>query len=196
MSSRVHIVALENQNRERAPLAGRSATTTFPVTNVTSPKTNTIVNDRAAEAAIREVVETWHRATAAGDVARVLSLMAEDAIFLAPERPPMQGRQAFERSLQDVLATHTITSKGQVREVVTSGDLAYAWTDLTVTMTAREGTQPVERSGPTLSIFRKQPDGRWLLVRDANMLASEAAELELKVDDLERELMADGPGGD
>ena len=30
---------------------------------------------------------------------------------------------------------------------------------------------------------------------DANMLASDAAELALKVDNLERELMADGPGG-
>jgi uncharacterized protein (TIGR02246 family) len=163
---------------------------------VPTASANTTANDRAAEAAIREVVETWHRATAAGDVARVLSLMTEDAIFLAPERAPMQGRQAFERALRDLLATHTITSKGQVREVVVSGDLAYAWTDLTVAITAREGSQPVERSGPTLSIFRRQADGRWLLVRDANMLASEAAELELKVDDLERELMADGPGGD
>jgi hypothetical protein len=34
-----------------------------------------------------------------------------------------------------------------------------------------------------------------VLIRDANMLASDAAELELKVDNLERELMADGPGG-
>jgi uncharacterized protein (TIGR02246 family) len=154
-----------------------------------------MANEQVAETAIREIVETWHRATAAGDVDRVLSLMAEDAVFLAPERPPMRGRQAFERALRDLLDTHTIESKGEVREVVTSGDLAYAWTDLTVTITALEGTQPVERSGPTLSIFRQQPDGRWLLVRDANMLASEAAELELKVDDLERELMADGPGG-
>jgi len=161
-----------------------------------SPQTRAPANDKAAEAAIREIVEMWHRATAAGDVDRVLSLMTEDAIFLAPERPPVQGRQAFARSLQDLLATHTITSKGQVREVVVSGDLAYAWTDLNVAITSREGTQPVERRGPTLSIFRRQPDGRWLLMRDANMLASEAAELELKVDDLERELMADGPGGD
>ena len=178
------------------PLQVAPAPLHCPLPNVPSVKPRAAASDVAAEAAIREVVETWHRATAAGDVARVLSLIAEDAVFLAPERPPMQGRQAFERSLRELLATHTITSKGQVREVVTSGDLAYAWTDLTVAITAQEGTPPVERRGPTLSIFRRQPDGRWLLVRDANMLASEAAELELKVDDLERELMADGPGGD
>ena len=34
-----------------------------------------------------------------------------------------------------------------------------------------------------------------MLIRDANMTVADAAELELKVDNLERELMADGPGG-
>ena len=58
-----------------------------------------------------------------------------------------------------------------------------------------DGGTPTVRRGPVLSIFRKEVGGLWVLVRDANMLASEAAELALKVDNLERELMADGPGG-
>ena len=38
------------------------------------------------ERAIRELIATWHRATAAGDVDMVLRLMAEgDANMLAPE---------------------------------------------------------------------------------------------------------------
>jgi len=158
-----------------------------------------ITKEGGEQAAIRAVVETWHRATSAGDVAHVLPLMAEDAVFLAPEREPMRGRQSFESALATLLQTHRITSNGNVREVEVSGDLAYAWTDLTVTLTAldgNDGKSPMKRTGPTLSIFRKQPDGRWLLVRDANMLASPVvAELELKVDNLERELMADGAGG-
>ena len=32
----------------------------------------------------------------------------------------------------------------------------------------------VDRSGYTLTILRKEPDGRWLLVRDANLLAPHA----------------------
>ena len=40
------------------------------------------------EAAIRKIVEIWHRATTESDVATVLRLIAEDAVFLAPERPP------------------------------------------------------------------------------------------------------------
>ena len=149
------------------------------------------------ETAIRALVETWHRATAAGDVTHVLPLMAEDAVFLAPEHPPLRGRAAFAEGLGAALRTHRITSRGVVREVKVSGDLAYCWTELTVTITPLHGGGDAkERRGPALSIFRKQADGAWILARDANMLASDSAELALKVDNLERELMADGPGGD
>jgi uncharacterized protein (TIGR02246 family) len=155
------------------------------------------------EAAIRALVETWHRATGAGDVAGVLPLMAEDALFLAPERPPLRGRAAFADGLTDILKTHRMSSSGVIREIKVSGDLAYCWTNLTVTITPLDGTSPQVRKGPVLSIFRKQSDGSsdgsshgsWVLVRDANMVASDSAELALKVDNLERELMADGPGG-
>ena len=58
-----------------------------------------------------------------------------------------------------------------------------------------DGTSPTVRRGPVLSIFSKRPDESWVLIRDANMVAADSAELEMKVDNLERELMADGPGG-
>lgn len=151
--------------------------------------------DTADETAIRTLIETWHRATEARDVVRVLQLIAEDAVFLMPESLPLRGRAAFAQALHDVLKTHNIRSSGEIREVKVSGDLAYCWTDLTVTMTPLDGTAPKVRRGPSLSILRKESDGAWILIRDANMLASDSEELALKVDNLERELMADGPGG-
>jgi ketosteroid isomerase-like protein len=44
------------------------------------------------------------------------------------------------------------------------------WTKLTVVITPPNDSPPVTRAGHTLSILRKQ-DGKWLLARDANMLA-------------------------
>jgi uncharacterized protein (TIGR02246 family) len=154
-----------------------------------------MVRDPRDETAIRTLMETWHRATCASDVATVLTLIAEDAIFLAPERPPMRGRAAFAQALHEVLKAHTLLSSGEVQEVRVSGSMAYCWADLTVTITPLDGTSPKVRRGPALSILRKESDGGWVVVRDANMLASDSAELALKVDNLERELMADGPGG-
>lgn len=49
------------------------------------------------EQAIRDTVARWHRATAVGAIATVLSLMADDAVFLVAGKPPMKGRGTFEK---------------------------------------------------------------------------------------------------
>jgi uncharacterized protein (TIGR02246 family) len=151
--------------------------------------------ETADETAIRNVVETWHRATGDNDLATVSRLMAEDAVFLAPGRPPMRGRASFAQVLSEVLKTHTIRSSSEIREVRVSADLGYCWAELTVTATPLDGSPARLQKGPALSIFRKESSGAWVLIRDANMIVADTAELELKVDNLERELMADGPGG-
>ena len=122
------------------------------------------------EEAIRNLIGEWHRATAAGDVDLVLELMSDDVVFLVPGRPPMQGRASFAEGLRSLLATHNIVSSGEIRELVVSGDVAYTWTNLDVRIEKRGGGESRSRQGSALSILRKQSDGRWLLVRDANLL--------------------------
>ena len=147
------------------------------------------------EKAIRMLLNRWHRAMGAGDLAALLSMMSEDAVFLATEHAPLRGRVAFAQQLAAIAESNTIQSSADIEEVLVSGDLACCWATSTVTTTPVDGGSPTVRRGPVLSIFRKEFGGHWVLVRDANMLASDAAELALKVDNLERELMADGPGG-
>lgn len=124
------------------------------------------------EQAIRQLVERWIGATREGDVDAVLKLMAPDVLFLVAGQPPMQGREAFARSLNAVLADNVIDSVSQIDEIVVSGDLAYCRTRLSVTVTSKHGKLPLQRTGHTLSILRKGSDGLWQLTRDANMLAS------------------------
>lgn len=125
----------------------------------------------ADEKAIRGVIARWHEATAAGKVEDVLPLMHEDVVFLVAGKAPMKGRAAFEKGLRSLLAGHTIRSSGDVQEVEVSGDLAYARTNLSITVTPLVGGKPNSYSANALSIFRKQSDGHWVLVRDANLLA-------------------------
>ena len=47
------------------------------------------------EQAIRDLIASWHRATAAGDVETVLTLMAEDVVFLVAGHPPTRGRNCL-----------------------------------------------------------------------------------------------------
>ncbi len=125
----------------------------------------------ADEQAIRNLVAQWHIATAAGDVETVLDLMAEDVVFLVAGQPPMKGRGTFEKGLRDLLSSHRVESTSEIEEVRVSGDLGYCWSLLTVRIIPLSGGSPVSRSGSALSILRKQPDGAWVVVRDANLLA-------------------------
>jgi uncharacterized protein (TIGR02246 family) len=50
------------------------------------------------EQQIRELVATWMSATKAGDLATVLDLMTDDAVFLVAGRPPF-GKQEFARQM-------------------------------------------------------------------------------------------------
>lgn len=123
------------------------------------------------EQAIRELIALWHRATAAGEVETVLDLMTDDVVFLVAGQPPMKGRAAFERGLRGLLAKHRVESTHEIHEVVVDGDLGYSWTDLQVRVIARDGgAAPPARSGSTLSVLRRQADGRWRMVRDANLM--------------------------
>ena len=119
------------------------------------------------ERAIRELVDTWMTASRAGDTETVLSLMADDVIFMVPGREPF-GKQTFaanSRSMDGV----RVEGKADIRELKLLGDWAYLRNFIDITITP-PGGQPVHRSGFTLTLLRKEPDGKWVLARDANLV--------------------------
>jgi uncharacterized protein (TIGR02246 family) len=120
------------------------------------------------ERAIRDLVSTWMRASKSGDVNTVLSLMADDVIFMVPGREPF-GKDVF-RAAAGAMKNASLTGSSDIREVNVLGDWAYIRNYIEITITSREGGT-MRRKGYTLSILRKQSDGRWLLWRDANLVA-------------------------
>jgi uncharacterized protein (TIGR02246 family) len=127
---------------------------------------------RADEQAITDVVATWISASKAGDTDTVLGLMADDVVFLVPGQPPMRGKAAFAAAAA-AQAKHQpfkLDADSKIEEIRVFGEWAYLWTKLAVVIVPNEGAPPIKRQGNTLSIFRKQ-NGKWVLFRDANMLA-------------------------
>lgn len=124
------------------------------------------------EQEIRQLVTTWMEATKAGDAATVLSLMADDVVFLVTGRPPMIGKAAFAAAMLPQVGVNAPKFDGhsEVQEVQVLGDWAFMRSRLTVIVTPPDGA-PFTRSGYTLSILKKQ-NGRWVLARDANMLSA------------------------
>lgn len=124
------------------------------------------------ELAIRNLIETWVRATREGNVDEVLDLMTDDVVFLVPGQQPMVGKQAFGEALRAALGQHAIDSTSQIDEVAVFGDVAYCRTRLQVTVTRKHDNLPMLRKGQTLSILRRCPDGKWRLSRDANLMVA------------------------
>jgi uncharacterized protein (TIGR02246 family) len=122
------------------------------------------------EQEIRQLVSTWMEASKAGDLDTVLSLMADDVVFLLPGQPPMRKADfaAASRAMAGKDAPE-FDGHSEIQEVRVLGDWAFMWARLTVVATPPGGA-PMKRAGHTLTILRKQ-DGRWVLARDANLLA-------------------------
>src|SRR5262245_35767535 len=128
----------------------------------------------ADEQAIRDLQAAWLAASAAGDLSRLLPLLADDVVFLTPGRPPF-GKQEFAVNFTAGLKQFRINASGDAEEIVVVGNVAYARTRLSVSLTPLAGGEPKRMAGYALTVFRKQPDGRWLLSRDANLAAPVAS---------------------
>jgi uncharacterized protein (TIGR02246 family) len=121
------------------------------------------------EQAIRDLVANWMAASKRGDTDAVLALMADDVIFMAPGREPF-GKEEFAAASRG-MADMRIEGSSDIVELKVLGDWAYLRNRLTVTVIPGSGEALLKRTGYTLSIFRREPDGRWLLIRDANLMA-------------------------
>ena len=130
------------------------------------------MNENQDKEQIQQVISTWMRASADGDLDTVLTLMAEDVVFLLPGQPPMRGREAFAAASRAMTRRVRIEGKPEIQEIHVAGDFAFCWNYLSITATPVNGGAPMRRAGNILSVFRREPDGRWVLFRDANMLTA------------------------
>jgi uncharacterized protein (TIGR02246 family) len=119
------------------------------------------------EQAIRDLVETWCRETEVGNLDGILPLMSDDVVFLTPGRAPFGKKEFADQSRQSADKAQ-VKVKADVQEIRVSGDLAYCWLKLAVTVTPAAGAA-MEMGGHTIGIYRRE-GGRWVLSRDANLV--------------------------
>lgn len=122
------------------------------------------------ERAIRELHAAWIDAVNAGDLPRLLGWLAEDAVLLNPDAP-LVGRDAFAAQFAGALRDIRFRCTSEVNEVLVSGDLACARCRDTVTVSPHASDETTRFAGDRMAIYRRQPDGRWLLARDIHTLA-------------------------
>jgi uncharacterized protein (TIGR02246 family) len=121
----------------------------------------------ADEQAIRKLIDDWMEATAQGDLAKVLSMMSDDVVFMTPGREPFGKKEFAAQSagMKDM----KVEGVAKPVEIKVLGDWAYLRNHITVTVTAKGG-HPMKRAGYTLTLLNRKPDGAWVITRDANLI--------------------------
>ena len=126
---------------------------------------------RLDERAIREIYSAWIDAVNAGDLSRLLTLMADDVVFLNPGQAPF-GRDGFSPGFSAAHQQARINCVSELRDIVVVGKVAYTLSRDSLFVTPRTGGEAMQLAGHRITVYRKQPDGRWLLARDAHTLSS------------------------
>ena len=121
------------------------------------------------EKAIRNLVETWMAASRSGDTATVLGLMTEDVIFMVPGKEPF-GKQAFAKASES-RGDIRLEGTSEIIELQVLGNWAFIRNRIEMALIP-EGGNRIDKSGYTLTLLRKEPDGKWRLARDANLLTA------------------------
>ena len=121
------------------------------------------------ERAIREVVDKWMTASKAGDVESVLELMTDDVVFTVAGQEPF-GKEEFEAAMRGMQGVQ-MAGTSEIKELEVLGDWAFIRNYIEMSVTSPDGGPPTHRSGYTVSLLRKEADGRWRLARDANLVS-------------------------
>jgi uncharacterized protein (TIGR02246 family) len=125
------------------------------------------------EKAIREWQQSWMRLSMSGEIDALGALMDEAVIFYVVGRAPIRGRDEFLALMRAGVGHVRFDSNATMEEVTVIGDWAHCASYLRVAMIAESGGNSMRRAGYAMSILRRTGDGRWVLYRDANMLAPE-----------------------
>ena len=120
----------------------------------------------AFENEAKEDVRKFIPALNTGDVDTMLTQYAADAEVLAPGSPRATGHEAIRAQLEKESAA--IKSGGVTLELkdddkaAASGDLGYHSGSFVV----KDASGAVVDSGKYLAVMQRQPDGKWLMIRD------------------------------
>jgi uncharacterized protein (TIGR02246 family) len=125
----------------------------------------------AVRAAIDAINTSNMEAMNSGDSARTMGMMAhyeDGAIVMLPGMPAMNGKAAIEQGLGGMLASMKLSdARFSTIDVIISGDYAIETGTFQLSMTPKGGKAAPDK-GKYLTVWHKQADGSWKIVRDIN----------------------------
>ena len=121
-----------------------------------------------AKQILENLIAAWKNASDSRDLQKLLALMAEDAVFLAPGAPPICGKEAVESMFRTVWQrVQRHTQNFVIREAWISGDTLIAWGEDSAAMFTQDASEPIRYAGHGMMILKQEADG-WKFARGIN----------------------------
>ena len=97
--------------------------------------------------------------------------MADDVVFLNPDQAPF-GRNEFSANFSAAHDQVRIHCSSELQEVVVVGEVSYTRSRDELSITLRAVGAVTKLAGHRITVYREQPDDRWLVARDVNTSSS------------------------
>lgn len=124
-------------------------------------------DEREAEArVIQNLEQAWARDYTAHALDSIAGRYTDDATWMLPGKPQINGRTAIREELKNFLADPNLAFELQSTrvEVARLGDLAFSQGAYTLVRTDEASQKPVADKGKFVLTYRKQDDGAWRVV--------------------------------
>ena len=115
-------------------------------------------------AAIKASAVVFVEAVVAGDWAAVSAGYTEDAVLVFPNEPAVEGRVAIQAFFE--LFPSITQFEPTIVQMDGRGDLAFVRATYAMTYIVEGTPEPIHDRGQYVEIWRKQPDGKWLIAVD------------------------------
>ena len=103
-----------------------------------------------------------------GDKAGLVANYADDALLMMPNEPQWRGRDGIDQGFTAFLSQMSLKDGGAMTgDVMVAGDLAVETGTFAWTFAAKDGSE-IKDKGKYVTIWKRQTDGAWKIVRDIN----------------------------
>jgi uncharacterized protein (TIGR02246 family) len=116
--------------------------------------------------AVRTQIEEWADAWSRADLEKIVSVYAADGVRIPPNEGAEEGKDAIRASFMRMLDGYTVEPIIEIVDLRLSGDLAYVRSAYRVTLTPKEGGDPVRDNGNWVVVFQRQPDRALRVISD------------------------------
>ena len=125
------------------------------------------VDTKAEGEKLMQVSRDWSKAAAGDSIDKVLSDWADDAIVMSPGQPPIKGKDAIRKMVEESskIPGFKISWEPLSVAVASSGDMAYMIEQNQITVSDSTG-KPITEYNKAVTIWRKEVDGSWKNIVD------------------------------